>query len=59
MSFKPPCEMAVKFTLLAIRFLIARRLVEKYKFTQTLAAKALGTTQPAISYYIQSKRGWR
>ncbi|MEM2510345.1 MAG: transcriptional regulator, partial [Candidatus Methanomethylicia archaeon] len=59
MSFKPPCEIAVRFTLPAIRLLIAKKLVEKYNFTQTSAAKALGTTQPAISYYIQSKRGWR
>jgi predicted transcriptional regulator len=37
--------------------LIAKRLIEDHSFTQTAAAKKLGTTQAAISYYISSKRG--
>ncbi|MBS7611596.1 transcriptional regulator [Candidatus Bathyarchaeota archaeon] len=59
MHLKPPCELSVKFILPAIRLLIAKKLIEKYNFTQTSAAKALGTTQAAISHYMHSKRGWR
>ncbi|MEM3546875.1 MAG: transcriptional regulator [Candidatus Bathyarchaeia archaeon] len=59
MGLKPPCESSVKFILPAVRLLIAKRLVEKYGFTQTSAAKALGTTQAAISHYLRSKRGWK
>ncbi len=59
MSLKPPCELSVKFIIPAVRFLIARKLIEKYGFTQTSAAKALGTTQAAISHYMRFKRGWK
>ncbi|MEM1569657.1 MAG: transcriptional regulator [Candidatus Bathyarchaeia archaeon] len=59
MYLKPPCESSVKFILPAVRLLIAKKLIEKYKFTQISAAKALGTTQAAISHYMHSKRGWR
>ncbi len=59
MYLKPPCELSVKFILPAIRLLIAKKLIEKYNFTQTSAAKALGTTQAAISHYTHSKRGWK
>lgn len=59
MHFKPPCESSVKFILPAVRLLIAKKLIEKYNFTQISAAKALGTTQAAISHYMHSKRGWR
>jgi predicted transcriptional regulator len=37
--------------------LIAKELIEKHHFTQTLAAEKLGTTQAAISHYLSSKRG--
>lgn len=57
MSLKPPCEPSVKFILPAIRLLIAKTLIEKYGFTQTSAAKVLGTTQAAISHYVRLKRG--
>lgn len=59
MGLKPPCESSVKFILPAVRLLIAKMLVEKYGFTQTSAAKALGTTQAAISHYVRLKRGWK
>jgi len=36
---------------------VAKELVEKYHFSQVAAAKKLGTTQPAISHYLYSKRG--
>jgi len=54
---RPPCELIVKYLLPAFRSLIAKELTEKYGFTQTKAAKKLGTTQAAISQYLGSKRG--
>jgi predicted transcriptional regulator len=59
MDLKPPCEVSVKLVLPAIRLLIAKNLIEKYGYTQTSVARALGTTQAAISHYMQSKRGWK
>lgn len=32
-------------------------LIEKYNMTQVDVARKLGITQPAISYYLHSKRG--
>jgi hypothetical protein len=37
--------------------LVAKRLIEKYHFSQVAAAEKLGTTQAAISHYLYSKRG--
>lgn len=54
---RPPCELIVRYLLPAFRSLIAKELIEKYRFTQTEAAKKLGTTQAAISQYLGSKRG--
>ncbi len=56
-KMRPPCELIVKYLLPAFRSLIAKELTEKYGFTQTQAAKKLGTTQAAISQYLGSKRG--
>jgi len=39
--------------------MVAKTLVEKYKFTQGEAAEILGTTQAAISQYIHLKRGFK
>jgi predicted transcriptional regulator len=36
---------------------VAKELVEKHNFLQIEAAKKLGTTQAAISYYLYTKRG--
>ena len=36
---------------------MAKELIEKYCYTQKQAAQKLGTTQPAISQYLSSKRG--
>lgn len=36
---------------------MAKELVKKYGYTQEQAAKKLGTSQPAISQYLSSKRG--
>jgi predicted transcriptional regulator len=54
---KLPCESSVKYVLPALRAIIARRLIEEYGFTQSTVAKALGTTQAAISHYVNVKRG--
>lgn len=53
----PPCEVILRYVLPAFRALIAKALIEKYGFSQISAAKSLGTTQAAISYYLHSKRG--
>jgi len=37
--------------------MVASRLVSRYGLTQVEAARKMGTTQAAISYYINSKRG--
>ncbi|MCD6410291.1 MAG: hypothetical protein J7L98_08205 [Candidatus Verstraetearchaeota archaeon] len=39
--------------------MVASMLIEKYRLTQVRAAELLGTTQPAISHYLQSKRGMK
>jgi len=54
---RPPCEIIVRYVLPALRSLIARELIENYGFSQVVAAKKLGITQAAISYYLYSKRG--
>jgi len=54
---RPPCELVVRYVLPAFRSLVARELIEKYGFSQLAAAEKLGTTQAAISYYLDSKRG--
>lgn len=54
---RPPCESVVKLVLPAFRSLIAKELIDKHNFSQVAAAKQLGTTQAAISYYLDSKRG--
>jgi len=41
----------------SLRALIALTLIEKFKLTQVEAARKLGILQPAISYYMHSKRG--
>lgn len=54
---KSRCELITKYLLPALRALIAAKLVSKYNLTQIEAAKKMGTTQAAISYYLNSKRG--
>lgn len=41
----------------AIRSLVAKELTEHLSFTQTEAGQRLGTTQAAISQYLNRKRG--
>jgi predicted transcriptional regulator len=54
---RPPCEEIVQEFLPTFRSLIAKELIEKYKFSQVEVAEKLGTTQAAISQYLSSKRG--
>lgn len=54
---KPPCEIIAKYVLPAIRALIARKLIEKYGYTQLDAAAKLGMTQSAMSRYLALERG--
>lgn len=54
---RPPCELVVRYVLPAVRSLVARELVEKYHLSQMTVADKLGTTQAAISFYLNSKRG--
>lgn len=56
---RPPCEVIVSQVLPSFRFLVAKQLVEKHRYSQTDAAKRVGTTQAAISQYFYSKRGRR
>ena len=51
------CENAVRYLLPLYRALVAKELINKYGYTQVVAAKKLGTTQAAISQYVTSKRG--
>jgi hypothetical protein len=57
MKLKTPCETASKYLLPSIRALIAKKLIENYKFTQQNAALRLGMTQSAMSKYLSEKRG--
>ncbi|MEM3737727.1 MAG: hypothetical protein QXJ75_06590 [Candidatus Bathyarchaeia archaeon] len=47
----------VKHVLPTIRAMVAKELVENYDFTQVEAAKKLGISQAAVSWYVASKRG--
>jgi predicted transcriptional regulator len=53
------CETIGKFVLPVFRSLVAKELVNTYHFTQVEAAQKLGTTQAAISQYINSKRAFK
>jgi predicted transcriptional regulator len=54
---KAPCETVVTVFLPFIRAYIAGRLVTKFNYTQNEAAKMMDISQPAISLYLQGKRG--
>lgn len=51
------CEYIARKYLPLYRAFVAKELTEKHGYTQKQAAKKLGTTQPAISQYLSSKRG--
>jgi predicted transcriptional regulator len=50
------CETIGKYVLPVFRAFVAKELVNNHKFTQVEAAQKLGTTQAAISQYLNSKR---
>jgi hypothetical protein len=52
----PRCEAIGKYVVPLFRSLVAKELINTYKLTQIEAAQKLGTTQAAISQYINSKR---
>jgi len=53
------CETVSKHVMPIFRSLVAKELVTTYKLTQVEAAQKLGTTQAAISQYINSKRAFK
>ena len=54
---KCPCELIVWYILPVIRKEFARMMVEEGNLSQKQAAEKLGLTEPAISQYLNSKRG--
>lgn len=52
-----PCEYAGKVVIPSIRALIVKTLVEDYKLTKYRAAKILGLTPAAVTYYLSGERG--
>ena len=57
MEARPRCETTVRYVLPAVRYLVAKRLIEDHGFLQNTAAKTLNITQASISLYVNSKRG--
>lgn len=53
------CETVGKYVLPVFRSLVAKELITAYNMTQVEAAEKLGTTQAAISQYINSKRAFK
>ena len=51
------CEMAVHDIFPVARAMIAKKLIDVYRFSQTKAARVLGLSQPAISQYKKNLRG--
>ena len=56
---KPFCETIVQSILPAIRALVAKELMNKYKLTQQETATRLGISQAAISQYRRDIRGFK
>ncbi len=51
------CEVVARHILPLYRSFVAKELIKNHNLTQNEAAKKLGTTQAAISQYVNSKRG--
>jgi len=58
-KMKHRCEIFVSEYLPSLRSAIAKTLNEKYKLSQVEISEIMGITQPAVSQYIKSKRGFR
>ena len=56
-KYELPCEYAARSIFPSIRASIARVLVEERKLSKYAAAKILGTTPAAVSYYLEGRRG--
>ena len=52
----PRCETIGRLVLPVFRAYVAKELLTSYNLTQVEAAEKLGTTQAAISQYVNSKR---
>jgi predicted transcriptional regulator len=50
------CETIGKYVLPVFRSLVAKELISTYHLTQLETAQRLGTTQAAVSQYVNSKR---
>ena len=55
----PRCESIGKYVLPMFRSLVAKELINTYNLKQVEVAKKLGTTQAAISQYVNSKRAYK
>ncbi|MDR0470788.1 MAG: helix-turn-helix domain-containing protein [Nitrososphaerota archaeon] len=55
----PQCEIIAKYILPIFRSMLAKELVQTHHLSQTETAKKLGTTQAAISQYLNSKRAYK
>ncbi len=53
------CETIGKYLMPVFRSIVAKELITTYKLTQVEAAQKLGTTQAAISQYVNSKRAFK
>jgi predicted transcriptional regulator len=53
------CETIGKYLMPMFRSLVAKELVNTYKLTQIQTSEVLGTTQAAVSQYVNSKRAIR
>ncbi len=53
------CETVGKYIMPVLRSLIAKELVFSYNLTQFETAQKLGTTQAAVSQYVNSKRAFK
>ncbi len=53
------CETVGKYVLPIFRALVAKELVGTHHLTQVEVAQELGTTQAAISQYVNSKRAFK
>jgi predicted transcriptional regulator len=53
------CETIGKYVVPVFRSLVAKELINNYDLTQVEVAKKLGTTQAAISQYVNSKRAYK
>lgn len=54
---RPFCEIMVQEIFPTVRALIARDLMETFKYNQAETALKMGVTQPAISQYKRELRG--